>query len=66
MMNRRDLEKRLDELRGEEDIDDLPLASICRVIAADEVESGDRPGVMYLDGKPHRVGDLQKDINFST
>lgn len=66
MANKRDLEKRLASLRGEEDIDDLPLASICLIIAADEIESGDRPGVTYLDGEPHRVGDLQSDINFST
>lgn len=69
MTSKRDLENRLDDLRepeGEADIDDLPLASICLIIAADEIESGDRAGVMYLDGEPHRVGDLQSDINFST
>lgn len=65
MTSKRDLEKRLKELRGVEDIEDLPLATITETIAADEVEIDGPPGVLFLDGEPHKVGDISAaDLNF--
>lgn len=55
MVSKRDLKNRLSELRGSEDIDNLPLATITEMIAADEVEDGP-PGVLLIDGDPHKVG----------
>lgn len=64
MTSKRDLENRLEGLRGSGDVEDLPLATIAEMFAADEVETGPS-GVLLLDGEPHRVGDIRaEDLNF--
>lgn len=55
MTNKRNLEKRLEDLWGSGDVEDLPLATIPKMFAADEVEDGP-PGVLLIDGEAHKVG----------
>lgn len=49
------LARRVSELEEPSNIDDLPMASLCLIIAADEIEETDDERVILLDGKPHRT-----------